>query len=112
MLHNSGKLRSICISAQKLRLTNCKLCVNRSGQSALNLLQIRTKKDDSSTLSSLFQPVPVKPTPDDINVGAELTGSLNKADLLKVLNKFYQMKEIKQLLTENGLDRKHLKYLN
>ena len=67
--------------------------------------QHRFKKNDS-TISQLFVPVPVKPSPDDINVGAELTGSLNKADLLKVLNKFYQKKEIKQLLSENGLDSK------
>lgn len=67
----------------------------------------RGKKDDSS-ISSLFIPVPIKPNPDDINVGAELTGSLNKADLLKVLNKFYSKKEIKQLLLESGLDSKLL----
>ena len=62
------------------------------------------KKDDGN-LSSLFIPVPVTPSPDDINVGAELTGALNKSDLLKVLNKFYQKKEIKLLALENGLDR-------
>lgn len=64
----------------------------------------RGKKDDSS-ISSLFVPVPIKPNPDDINVGAELTGTLNKSDLLMVLNRFYQRKEVKHLLTENGLDR-------
>uniref|UniRef100_A0A6M2DHU9 ATP-dependent RNA helicase SUV3 homolog, mitochondrial n=1 Tax=Xenopsylla cheopis TaxID=163159 RepID=A0A6M2DHU9_XENCH len=67
------------------------------------LLTNRGKKDDSN-LSSLFVPVPIKPNPDDINIGAELSGQLNKADLLKVLNKFYQRKEIKQLCLENGLD--------
>ncbi|GJQ83874.1 hypothetical protein Trydic_g6752 [Trypoxylus dichotomus] len=64
---------------------------------------IRGKKDDSA-ISSLFIPVPVKPNSDDINIGAELTGSLNKADLLKVLTKFYQRKEMKQLLSDHGLD--------
>jgi len=54
----------------------------------------------------LFVPVPVKPNPDDINVGAELTGRLNKGDLLKILNRFYQKPEIKQLALENGLDSK------
>ncbi|XP_026465401.1 ATP-dependent RNA helicase SUV3 homolog, mitochondrial-like [Ctenocephalides felis] len=67
------------------------------------LITNRGKKDDSN-LSSLFVPVPVKPNPDDINIGAEISGQLNKADLLKVLNKFYQRKEIKQLCLENGLD--------
>lgn len=55
-------------------------------------------------MSSLFIPVPVKSNADDINVGAELSGSFNKAELLKLLNKFYQKKEIKILLQENGLD--------
>lgn len=67
------------------------------------LQHMRGKRDDT-TVSSLFIPVPVKPNPDDINVGAELTGSLNKADLLKVLTKFYQRKEMKQLLSDHGLD--------
>lgn len=65
----------------------------------------RGKKDDVP-LSTLFVPVAVKPNPDDINVGAELAGTLNKADLLRVLNKFYQRKEIKALGAENGLDSK------
>lgn len=67
-------------------------------------MQKRYKKDD--VLSTLFIPVPVKPSPDDINVGAELTGRLNKGDLLKILNRFYQKPEIKQLALENGLDSK------
>lgn len=74
-------------------------------------IQIRGKRGDSShkdtNISTLFTPIQVKPNPDDINVGAELTGNLNKADLLKVLNKFYQNPAIKQLLTENGLDSKY-----
>lgn len=68
------------------------------------IIQKRFKKDDN--LSTLFVPVPVKPNPDDINVGAELTGRLNKGDLLKILNRFYQKPEIKQLALENGLDSK------
>lgn len=69
----------------------------------LNEILCRLKTDDSH-LSTLFTPVPVKPTPDDINVGAELTGQLNKSDLTKVLNSFYQKKEIKILAAEHGLD--------
>ncbi|KAB0794526.1 hypothetical protein PPYR_11365 [Photinus pyralis] len=73
----------------------------------------RGKKDDV-TLSTLFKPVSITPTSDDINVGAELTGILNKADLLKVLNKFYQLPEIKLLLNENGLDNylQHQAYIS
>ncbi|EFN71602.1 ATP-dependent RNA helicase SUV3-like protein, mitochondrial [Camponotus floridanus] len=66
----------------------------------------RGKKDDSShSPESLFHPVPIKPTPDDINIGAELTGSLiKKTDLLRILNAFTQKAEIKELARQNGLD--------
>lgn len=66
----------------------------------------RGKKDDSShSPESLFHPVPIKPTPDDINIGAELTGSLiKKTDLLRILNAFTQKTEIKELARQNGLD--------
>lgn len=63
----------------------------------------RGKKDDSN-VSALFRPVPVKPSPDDISIGMELTGKLDKGELLKVLNRFTQKREIKMLCTENGLD--------
>ncbi|KAH0950142.1 hypothetical protein HN011_000369 [Eciton burchellii] len=70
------------------------------------LQQCRGKKSDSSNISEpLFQPIPIKPNPDDINVGAELTGSIiKKKDLLKVLNSFMQKNEIKKLAEEYGLD--------
>ncbi|XP_018320341.1 ATP-dependent RNA helicase SUV3 homolog, mitochondrial [Agrilus planipennis] len=76
--------------------------------------QRRGKKDDSNSISTLFKPVPVKSNPDDINVGVELTGSLNKSGLLRVLNTFYQQREVKQLLTENGLDHyiQHQSYVS
>ncbi|KAJ8928236.1 hypothetical protein NQ314_019186 [Rhamnusium bicolor] len=103
MLQSSQKFRIICAGIQSLYLCQTKLASESGAKYATSFFQIRGKKDDS-TLSSLFVPVQIKANPDDINVGAELTGSLNKADLLKVLNKFYQKKEIKQLLSENGLD--------
>lgn len=66
--------------------------------------QIRCKKD-KPIISTLFAPVQIKPNVDDVNVGVELTGTtINKAELLQILNKFYQHKEIKALLVENGLD--------
>lgn len=67
----------------------------------------RGKKNNSGNhLTSLFEPVPVKPNPDDINVGAELTGALKKGDLLKILNQFAQKGEVAVLSAEHGLDRK------
>ncbi|XP_012267199.2 ATP-dependent RNA helicase SUV3 homolog, mitochondrial isoform X2 [Athalia rosae] len=65
---------------------------------------LRGRKDDSTPISSLFKPVSVKPNPDDINVGVELSGNLDKQELLKVLNQFYSRKEIKLLAKESGLD--------
>lgn len=67
--------------------------------------QYRGKKDEAN-LSALFKPVPVKSNPDDISVGAELTGKLDKGELLKVLNRFTQKRETKMLCMENGLDSK------
>ncbi|XP_053694212.1 ATP-dependent RNA helicase SUV3 homolog, mitochondrial [Sabethes cyaneus] len=70
--------------------------------SAPFLLGSRGKKDDGGRL---FTPVPIRPNPDDINVGAELTGgTLDKAEMLKVILKFSNRKEIKFLCLENGID--------
>jgi len=69
-------------------------------------------KTDRSNFSHLFVPVPVKVDLDDNNaahIGAELTGGeINKDDLLKVLNKFYQRMDMRQLAKEHGLDRKKI----
>lgn len=98
-----------------LRISRCSFCY----YSARSLYQLRTRqsyrkwfsliiraKHDNSNLSALFHPVPVKSNPDDINVGAELCGSLKKNNLINVLNEFYQKPEIKAILIENGLDSK------
>lgn len=115
MFKNCQRLKTLCALTQNFNISRSKL-VTENFKYGVYFQQHRGKKDDSSSsISSLFIPVPVKakPNPDDINVGAELTGTLNKADLLKVLNKFYQRKEIKQLLEENGLDSKsHFIHVN
>lgn len=110
MFKNTNRIRILCSAAQNLCLAPPKLLLgeNVARCSPAFFQQQRRGKKDDVNISSLFIPVPVKakPNPDDINVGAELTGELNKADLLKVLNKFYQQKEVKLLLQENGLDSK------
>lgn len=84
--------------------------INRSfllvnNRACLNAGFVRTKKDDAT--SSLFRPVPIRHTQDDINVGAEITGSfIDKAELLKILNRFSQKRETRLLCLEHGLDRK------
>lgn len=64
---------------------------------------IRQKKT-IAPISQLMVPVPVKSVLDTSNVGAELTGKLNKEDVMKWLAKFYQRREIKAAVVENGID--------
>lgn len=96
MLRKPQTLALFYKSVQNLRIT-------RHCQPFL-IVPHRGKKDNKSDISTLFSPVPIKPSPDDINIGAELTGSLDKGELLKILNKFTQKKEIRMLCMENGLD--------
>lgn len=81
--------------------------ITRKGGHNIGYIFLRTKRHDRGP-SALFVPVPVKPNPDDINIGAEITGSLKKQDLLKILNKFYQKPEVRVLASENGLDEQLL----
>lgn len=94
MLRKPQTLALLCKTVKNLRITR---------QFQPFLIPQRGKKDKSD-ISALFSPVPIKPSPDDINIGAELTGSLDKGELLKILNKFTQKKEIRMLCMENGLD--------
>lgn len=80
------------------------LCTGKDKLGRLGYIFLRTKKHDRGNPAALFVPVPVKPNPDDINIGEEFTGRLKKQDLLKILNKFYQKPEVRVLASENGLD--------
>lgn len=100
MFQSARRITCLC-SLSIVQLNLRQKCIRKS----VSYVPNRGKKDDTN-LSALFIPVPVKPNPDDINVGAELTGSLNKSDLQKILNKFYQNPEIKILAVEHGLDSK------
>lgn len=110
MLVNSRKISSLCLATQNLRVSSLNrpsgLVLSRYIRPVCGVHQVRGKKDDTTNLSTLFKPVQINPNPDDINVGAELTGKLDKGEVLKVLNKFTQRKEIKMLCQENGLDGK------
>ena len=46
----------------------------------------------------------IQPSPDDINLGEEIAGKINKQALLKQLNRFFQSPKIKVLCKEQGLD--------
>jgi len=97
----------VCVCGVCVCVCVC-VCVARSTALGTSYVQpCRGKKSDSNTNlpESLFHPVPIKPNPDDINVGAELTGSsLKKKDLLKILSTFSQKTEIKELAQQYGLD--------
>ncbi|KAF5900713.1 vacuolar protein sorting-associated protein 26A, partial [Clarias magur] len=55
--------------------------------------------------TSLFIPLAVKSgAAEDGAVGAELTRSLDKGEILKVLNRFYKRKEMQKLAADQGLD--------
>ena len=58
----------------------------------------------SANLNQLFKPVPVFPNPDDMNLGEEIAGKMNKQALLKTLNALYLSKSIKELSKEHGMD--------
>ena len=79
-----------------------KYCVEFSHLNYQRIL-IRQKKT-MPPVSQLMVPVPVKSVLDGSNVGAELTGKLNKEEVMKWLAKFYQRREIKAAAVENGID--------
>ncbi|RWS23062.1 ATP-dependent RNA helicase SUV3-like protein, partial [Leptotrombidium deliense] len=68
--------------------------------------QIRCKSD-KPTLSSLVVPIEVKVTsnPDDINLGAEITGGkLKKSEIVTIINEILLREHFKLLAQENGID--------
>ena len=64
----------------------------------------RSSSGGPQNIHTLFKPVPVQPSPDDINLGEEIAGTINKQALLKQLNRFFQSPEIRALCKEQGLD--------
>lgn len=79
------------------------LVLSRCYKSVLQYQQCRGKKNGSK-VSTLFQPVPVQLNRDAIDVGAELTGKLDKGELLKIVNKFTSKRQIQMLCKEHALD--------
>ncbi|XP_059175521.1 ATP-dependent RNA helicase SUV3 homolog, mitochondrial-like isoform X2 [Physella acuta] len=64
-------------------------------------------KKSKDTLSSVIQPITIKPATknaDDINIGEELTGTIRKENLVKLLSQFHSREEVKKLAFMNGLD--------
>lgn len=59
--------------------------------------------NESFKVSRLFEPSTAKGSSDS-ELGIELTGKINKSDILKILNKFSQKKENRSLCLEHALD--------
>jgi len=95
--------------ASTLHCISCKARNNNTKQRVL-IHCLRHKSGKSSTtkdsFSSIIRPLKVDPVTktDDISIGEELTGTLKKEQLLKVLAKFQARPEVKSLAFENGLD--------
>lgn len=103
MLRNVRYLASTLSESNVVRITSIKrriLLLNR-----FTTIQVRQKKTNTTNVSSLFKPLDVKPSNDEENVGAEITGlKIDKNEISRILNKFVQLKEIRVLLLENGID--------
>ena len=52
----------------------------------------------------LFMQIFSQARSDEINVGAEMAGPLHKEEILRVLNRFYNNKDVRELAHEQGLD--------
>lgn len=78
---------------------NSKPCFTRGKQD--------NSKNDSVNVSRLFEPTAAKCST-DANLGIELTGSISKSDILKVLNEFCQKTVNRSLCFEHGLDGKYI----
>lgn len=104
MLKNIRHILSSVAEANAIRINglNRRILLPNSFSTAL---QHRTKKTKPATLSSLFKPVEVKQSTEELNIGMELTGlEVSKTDIVKILNRFTQRREIRMLCLENGLD--------
>ncbi|XP_033333098.2 suv3 RNA helicase isoform X1 [Megalopta genalis] len=72
----------------------------------IGFASVRQKsKKNELNVTSLFQPVPIKIERSNTNVGAELTGELNKTDVKVTMNSFASKKSIKDLAAAHGLDK-------
>ncbi|CAG0901484.1 unnamed protein product [Cyprideis torosa] len=97
-------LRSNTTSCQMVSYLRTSACC--SGRRKMPNSERKGANTTTSDPSSLFIPIPVKHNPDDINIGAELAPGpkLEKQDLMKMLTKFFQRDEVRNLCRQEGLD--------
>ncbi|CAK9298760.1 unnamed protein product [Gordionus sp. m RMFG-2023] len=76
---------------------------------SLNCINVKNYSKRPIDLSSIIKPITIeaKKNPDDINIGFEITqNNIKKEELIKALNAFYRLSEIKSLAEEQGLDQR------
>lgn len=100
-----------------IKLLYCRSDYNLSKERVFVQCLRHKSRGTKDSLSSIIQPLKVTPvtkTSDDISIGEELTGTLKKEKLLKVLSKFHARPEVKNLAFENGLDSRlyHKAYIS
>lgn len=115
MQNSRRSLTLLCTATQNLTLKSAltglqtvtgSIATTQRLLSTSQVEKARNRKPQSGNVSTLFKPVRVEHNADEIDVGSELAGKLEKSAILKILNKFTQRREIKTLCTENGLDSK------
>ena len=111
MLRNARHIATSLSESKILRISGVNQRILFSNRiSIAQKLLIRSKKTNpkTSSVSSLFRPLEVRPKQeDDQNTGFEITGSkLDTNEISRIFNKFVQLREIRMLCLENGLDGK------
>ena len=59
---------------------------------------------ETNSTSRLFKPVLVRPNPDDVDLGKEIAGDIDRSELLSRLNAFFKSETTRALSREQGLD--------
>lgn len=95
LIHNKLLSKSLLQKNDAILGLACKLYFARGKQNDTN--------DEPFKVSKLFQPGAAK-IGSDTELGVELTGKIDKSDILRVLNKFTQKQTNRDLCKEYGLD--------
>lgn len=92
---------------QRSKLFRCSLlgCHDATSNYISKSYFARGKQSSNDDVTKLFKPGTVKDTQSSSDA-KELTGGMTKNEILKVLNKFIQNPQIRELCSENGLDGK------
>ena len=91
----------------KKRYTNTNgksISLNHKRQHWDNIINSSGETTSEDSMSKLFKPVTIKPNPDDLNLGSEIAGNIDRSKLITTLNLFFQSQKTRTLSREQGLD--------